>query len=121
MASFTYLYDSIGVIAVRVVEVPDANFANGVNYGGANAPGIGIGFNVPNLVGTPEQFTLLDQNEDARTPQVSQYIGGIAIEDGSPDFTYALDSGIPFDDSGDGTVNKEGNAALATLAAGWIQ
>ena len=107
--------------AVRVGEVPDASFVDGMNNGSCQ-PGIGITGDVTDLVGTPEQFTLLDQNEAARTPQLGQSLGGIALNDGED-----IVANQPIDlinlanDDGDGTVVVDGTGAtLTTLAAGWV-
>lgn len=52
-------------------------FQNGMNNGGSNACGIGINMNEGAVVGTPPQFTLLDQFGNARDSQISQSIGGL--------------------------------------------
>jgi hypothetical protein len=129
----TYFIDDAAVTA-REAEYtvnPDTSFDNGMNAGGSNAPGIGIGENAANVAGTPEQFTLLDQhgaNGTARTPQISQSIGGYPYTDpagypssGGTEGT-APDAVIRFganDSGGDGTMTGTGNATLSTLAAGW--
>ncbi len=107
--------------AVRVGEVPDASFVDGMNNGSCQ-PGIGITGDVTDLVGTPEQFTLLDQNAAPRTPQLGQSLGGIALNDGED-----IVANQPIDlinlanDDGDGTVVVDGTGAtLTTLAAGWV-
>ena len=107
--------------AVRVAEVPDASFVDGMNNGSCQ-PGVGITGDVPNLVGTPEQFTLLDQNAATRTPQLGQSIGGVALGDGDTGVaTQAIDLVDPANDLGDGTVVVDGTGAtLTTLAAGWV-
>ena len=60
----------------REAENTGADFDNGMNIGGSNAPGIGINMLEGAVVGTPNQFTLLDQFEVAREAQKSQFIGG---------------------------------------------
>jgi hypothetical protein len=81
----------------RIAEYPVAaannSFTNGLNLGGANAVGIGINMSatVPfPVVGTPEQFTLLDQDEDIRVGQRSQSIGGLPFVSrvGDQEFTW---------------------------------
>jgi hypothetical protein len=115
----TYFLDD-SVIAIRGPEVPDASFINGMNAGGSCAPGIGIGENAPNVAGTPEQFTLLDQYAAARTPQDSQAIGGEALGDGVPGILPGDSLRFGANDAGgDGTMTGTGNATLASLAAGW--
>jgi hypothetical protein len=66
-------------------EVPAASWTNGSNDGSCSSAGIGFAFIDPDgdpqgvdLTGSPEQFTLEDQFENTRTPQVSQSIGGLA-------------------------------------------
>lgn len=52
----------------------------GVNRAGSCAPGIGICTNVPNP--KDSDWTLEDQDENARAPQNSQHIGGDGLGDG---------------------------------------
>jgi hypothetical protein len=105
--------------ATRVGEVSGASFLNGMNNSSCQ-PGIGISGGPIDLVGTPEQFTLLDQDEAARTPQQGQSLGGIALEGGATT-TQAIDLVDAADNSGDGTVTVDGTGAtLTTLAAGWV-
>lgn len=95
---------------VRSVELPNASWTDGMNWAASNAPGIGINQGLGAVVGTPEQFTLLDQNGDARTPQKSAQIGleeGDAIRHGTNSAT------------GDGTLTPVANSTLADLAVGW--
>lgn len=106
--------------AVRVSEVSDASFVNGMNNG-SNQAGIGISNGPTDLVGTPEQFTLLDQNEDARTPQLGQSLGGVALGDGETVVASQAIDLIDNDVSGNGEVTIDGSGAtLTTLAAGWV-
>ena len=96
---------------VRSVEVPDADWTSGMNWGGSNAPGIGINMLQGAIVGTPEQFTLLDQAGDARVPQASSQIGltdGDAIRYGTNDA------------DGSGELTPTSNCTLNTLLAGWV-
>lgn len=106
--------------ATRVSEVPNASFVNGMNNGSCQ-PAVGVSGGVPDLVGTPEQFTLLDQNGAARTPQLGQSLGGVALGDGeSVAPSQAVDL-VDVSATGDGTVTKDGTGAtLTTLAAGWV-
>jgi hypothetical protein len=122
---------------LRSGEVPNADFVNGMNLGGSNACGIGINAEEGAVVGTPEQFTLLDQDGDIRVGQRSQFIGGYpyvpnadypssggmegdlpaaAIYIGSTPTQAAKDA----DPALDGTLTKLGNASLETLEAGWV-
>lgn len=109
MPNVTYLKDDAAV-AIRAAEVPNADFDTGLNAGGSCAPAIGINAAGGAVAGTPEQFTLLDQAEAARTPQDSQTIGGsvIPVRIATPTAT------------GDGDVVDVGAAHLVTLSAGWV-
>ena len=126
-------------VTAREAEVPDANFDNGMNVGGSNAPGIGVNMLEGAIVGTPNQFTLLDQQEPdgvARVPQISQCIGGYPYTDpanypssdgtvgtlpdavvryGAAPTQAAKDS----DPALDGTIIITANATLSVLATGW--
>lgn len=117
-------YVNEDVLAARVLEYPPAaQWDNGVNRGGSNACGIGIGI-APNVAGTPEQFTLLDQKGAARAPQLSQPIGGTAYGAGSTQPADPLTDQIRVgtnSPTGDGTVVYTGKATLTTLAAGWVE
>lgn len=105
--------------AARTSEVSGASFLNGMNNGSCQ-PGIGISGGPVNLAGSPEQFTLSDQNGATRTPQDGQSIGGIALGDGAIT-NQPIDLVDAADNSGDGTVTVDGTGAtLTTLAAGWV-
>jgi len=115
-----YIEDA--TVAIRAVEVPDADFANGMNLAGSCAPGIGIGVGDGAVVGTPEQFTLLNQREVARNPQTSQHIGGNGLGDGVAGIEPlgAMRSGVA-STTGDGNIpGAQENVALQTLSAGWV-
>ena len=109
MPNVSYFLDD-SVVSTRAAEVPDADFAGGVNAGASNACGIGVNADGGAVADTPEQFTLLDQNGDARTPQNSQAVGGAAdvLRLGTVSAT------------GDGVVTADGNATLADAAVGWV-
>ena len=85
----TFFQDDLAETA-RAAEVPAASFVNGMNMGGSNAPGIGINMNEGAVVGTFNQFTLLDQFENAREAQISQSIGGFpdVPRTGDQEFTW---------------------------------
>ena len=72
----TTFYIEDASVTSREAETTAADFDNGVNLAGSNAPGVGINIDGGTTVGTPEQFTLLDQYGNARTTQTSQHIGG---------------------------------------------
>ena len=112
------------VVATRTGEVPNADWAGGVNAVGSCAEGISIGEGIPDLVGEPQQFTLLDQDEVARTPQISQYIGGTGLSGTYPSSGGSEGKGtIPLQfgtSDALGVVTPTGDATLTTLAAGWV-
>lgn len=96
-------------VAARTSEVSGADWDNGMNAAGSNAPGIGINAGGGAVDGAPEQFTLLDQTGTARTPQDSQQL---AL--GSLPVTALTNSA-----SGDGKPSATAAVSLVTLAAGW--
>lgn len=134
MGEATYYVDGLAK-TIRQGEVPAASFDNGVNNAGLNAAGIGINSGGGAVVGTPEQFTLEDQHEAARTPQFSQAIGGLAhtSTSGWPSSGGTSGAGAQPIQAGtfptvaakkansalDGTVITAGNATLTDLASGW--
>jgi len=106
-------------LAARAAEVPAADFVGGCNSAGSNAPGIGIadggGLQTINLGESLPSWTLLDQDSDARTPQVSQHIGGDGLDDGvEGKGTTPI---ILVDDAAPQAA--VGDATLAALAPGW--
>lgn len=107
------------LVAARLAEVPDAAWDNGCNNAGSNAPGVGINYGEGAVVGEAQQFTLLDQNGDARNPQISAQIG---VEDGDSirSCTNATQAAKDADPAADGTVTPIGNVALTDLAVGWV-
>jgi len=111
-------FNSPTAIASRQSEVPLADFAGGMNPNGSNAGGIGIGLDNPNLSGEPDEFTLLDQDTDPRTPQNSQFIGGIPLADGVEGKGTEPIS-VTDDQDENGEPVRDGSATLASLAAGW--
>ena len=136
MGEPTYFIDDIARTA-REAEVTAASFDNGMNLGGACACGLGINMNEGAVVGTPEQFTLLDQFENAREAQISQHIGGEGLtlvadwpssggQEGTlPDAvirfgTLPTQAAKDADTALDGTIIAVGNATLTTLGAGWV-
>lgn len=111
---------------LRKQEVPAATFTDGMNLGASCAPGIGINMLAGSVVGSPAQFTLIDQHLATRTPQNSQYIGGTGFSNagtssGTPGVTGTdpIRFGTP-SANGDGSVAFVGNAQLQTLNAGWV-
>lgn len=125
-------------ISNREAEVINASFVNGMNLGGSCACGLGINMGEGAVVGTPEQFTLLDQHENARTAQISQSIGGFPYMDFANDYPHSggtqgtLPDAVIFevvnptqdakdiDPALDGTATVIGNATLADIAVGWV-
>ena len=94
--------------AVREAETPAADFDDGMNYGGSNAPGIGIGTQEGGV--QPPQWTLLDQDSDARVPQNSQHIGGSGLGDG-----VSGKATVPINTQAGNTVS------LSDLTTGWVE
>lgn len=106
-------FDPTAIVARESETVPAIGFGfnanGGMNYGSCQ-PGIGIATDQPNLTGNANQWTLLDQDGAARTPQNSQYIGDVM----TPALIVANSA------TGDGNpTGTPADATLATLAAGW--
>ncbi len=70
-------------ITSRSAEVPDANWSSGLLGGASNSPGIGISTENPGLDESLPNWTLLDQNSNARESQRGQLIGGPGFVDRS--------------------------------------
>lgn len=115
----TYFVDD-SVVTIRAAEVPAASFTTGMNNGGSNACGIGINMLAGAVVGTPEQFTLLDQRGLARAAQISQFIGGEPLGAGQSGFLPedVIRYGVP-STTGDGAITPTNSATLTDLAVGW--
>jgi hypothetical protein len=111
--------DLIQTVFDRAAECPNANFNSGM-LGGGGGVGVGIADKQPDLTGNPDGWTLLDQDEVARTPQLSEYIGGNGLGLGTP---TGEDPGIldfvVNDVSGNGEVATSGECHLIDLATGW--
>ena len=85
-------------VSARAAEVPAADFTGGLNRGGSNACGVGI--NTAAVNPKLSDWSLLDQHGDARSPQLSQHIGGNGLGVGSEDFTSLFAAQDPdFDDT----------------------
>ena len=121
----TYYVDPASASS-REAEATAADFKAGMNLSGSNAPGIGINMEAGAVVGTPEQFTLLDQAGAVREPQASQFIGGpgysaagtSAGQEGALPGKAILSG--PNTAAGDGAITSNGDANLETLANGWV-
>lgn len=129
-------------VDVRDGEVPDADWDGGANAPASCAPGIGITYPLTNLPAfttpTGPNWSLLDQFSDARTPQVSQVIGGEGVTTSSDWPTSGGIEGngeshgeaieiVTNPDDVDGAPDPAnpgptpvGDATLASLAAGWV-
>ncbi len=137
MTDPTFYKDATATTA-RALETPNASFTNGMNAGGPNAPGLGINIAGGAVVGESQQFTLLDQDEAIRVPQVGQSLGGLAFVDrtggdwsssggvegkGTQPILTATNPTQAAKD-GDGALRGEpvitGDANLQTLSAGWV-
>ena len=128
MGEATFFIDDTAQ-AARELESIYANFENGVNLAGSCAPGIGNNMNEGSVVGTDEQFTLLDQRGLAREAQLSQHIGGSGLGAGVEGYapsavvrfgTAPTQAAKDADSALDGTVVVIGNSTLSSLAAGWV-
>ena len=131
-------------VTARALEVTGASFTTGMNIGASNAPGIGIneaGGALPDkdTDAAGWNWTLTDQDEAARTPQVGQLVGG----DGYVNRTVATGSwdgsggkegkGTTGISAGTNPANVEGapnndatitigeDMDLAVLATGWVE
>ena len=103
--------------ATRAGELPDADWAGGVNNAGSNACGIGIADTQAGLAESLPNWTLLDQHGAARAPQDSQHIGGSGLGDGVEGVgTTPIRLGTPLNE---GEMTPTGNATLTDLAVGW--
>ena len=103
--------------ATRTGENTTADWDTGMNWGNCN-PGIGISGDNAGLEENPGKWTLLDQNEADRDPQLGQSIGGVGLNGGAEApadaFVIATDVG-----TGDGAVVASANADLLVMANGW--
>jgi len=106
-------------VALREVENTAADFLNGMNAGGSCAPGIGISEGQANNADTPEQFTLLDQNSNPRTPQISQSIGVVADvpRTGNQEFTWDRSQALYTDSGAASSGGASGVGVQPTLIA----
>jgi len=126
----TYSVALAASVTARKAEVPAADFDAGCNLAASNAPGLGINMAGGAVVGTDEQFTLLDQAGAARTPQDSSVIGGEGLTTAAeyPSSGGAAGAGVEPILTGTPTTNGDGdvtlvaaqNATLASLSAGWV-
>jgi hypothetical protein len=137
MANVAVTFRNTTAIGIRAAEVPDASFANGMNNATC-MPGIGVATDNPDLAPSLPEWTLEDQFEVARIPQVGQLIGGTGV---TPEVDYPSSGGVEGNGSdqaqfligggnptnaeveGDpdlaGTITVLGTANLQSLATGW--
>ncbi len=97
-----------------------ANWGTGMDWGASNAPGVGVASDNAGLQESLPSWTLLDQDGAARTPQVSQIIGGggpAGMEGKGLEPVEFIANG-----DGDGTNTNPTvvSAHLVTLEAGWV-
>ena len=122
----TSFQDATAVTA-RKLQVTAADFDGGANNAASNAPGIGINIGAGAVVGSNEQFTLLDQAGAVREPQDSAHIGNTGLAGTYPSSGGTAGAGtVPIDhvtnDAGAvGEITKDGTANLETLANGWVK
>ena len=84
-----------------------------MNRGGSCAPGIGIGTEAGGVA--PPSWSLLDQDEVARTPQDSQHIGGSGLGGG-----VTGKGTVPINVADQGAVpGYDDTVSLTVLATGW--
>lgn len=114
----TVYVDNIELI-IRSGEIPDAQWGTGMDYGASNAPGVGVATDNAGLEQSLPSWTRLDQDEAARTPQVSQIIGGGGPTGQSGKGLQPVEV-VTNNNSGDGSVIADKEAQLVTLAAGWV-
>ena len=129
--------------AALATRVPDAVEGTGMTAGGSNSPGIGISTETTDLQDslfeatdgsgnlTTGSWTELDQNEDPRTPQIGQHIGGSGIS--SPSESDGTEGTLPDapvrfganPDNVDGQPDNDDvitagqGATLSSLSTGW--
>lgn len=109
-------------IASRAAELGISNlqFLNGTNGAAPNTPGIGLADSgdlaTLNLEQSLPSWTLLDQFELPRTPQLSRYIANADGTDTAPTEPIRF---VANDAAGDGLSAALGAATLADLAVGW--
>jgi hypothetical protein len=115
----TAFVDDVAV-ADRTVETPDAAWANGMNAGGSSACGVGINMLQGAVVGEPQQFTLLDQFENARAAQISQNLGGFASvpRTGNQPFTWDRTQALYTDAGAASSGGTEGTLPEAVIRYG---
>jgi len=132
MANAAVTFRNTTAIAARDAETPNADWTGGMNNASC-MPGVGIGTDNPGLDESLPNWTLEDQFEVARAPQVSQVIGGNGY---TPESEYPSSGGVegngaseaefligvtnPVYPNTDGTVTITGNAYLNDLAVGWV-
>jgi hypothetical protein len=114
----TVFVDNIELV-LRSGELPDANWGTGMDYAASNACGIGVATANPNLEESLPSWTLLDQDGAARTPQVSQVIGGGGPAGNAGKGLQPVEV-VANNESGDGGISASQEARLVTLAAGWV-
>ena len=70
-------YTNAYELFIRSLAIPTASWTNGCTIPASNSPGIGISTDVT-MLGESDNWTLLDQDGAARTPQDGQLIGTVA-------------------------------------------
>jgi hypothetical protein len=135
MANAAVTFRNTTAQGIRAAEVPDASFANGMNNSTC-MPGIGVATENPDV--ETDKWTLLDQFEAPRIPQVGQLLGGTGV---TPEVDYPSSGGVEGNGSDQaqflvgggnptnaeveadpdlaGTITVLGTANLQSLATGW--
>lgn len=112
-------------LPIRGAEILSiVQFLNGANFPGSNSPGIGIAtagdLATQNLAESDPQWTLLDQDEDPRTPQVGQHIGGNGLGAGvEGKGTMGIATGVNVAAASGAFIAPLQNPHLIDLATGW--
>jgi hypothetical protein len=135
MANSPNTFRDTTAISTREAET-GISFDSGMNNGSC-APGVGVSLEGGDVT---DDWTLLDQFEAVRVPQVSQVIGGLGVTtaaeypssggiegNGSAQAQYIIGAinpttpAVEADPTLAGTITVDGTANLQTLAAGWVK
>jgi hypothetical protein len=110
-------FTDITARATREVDVPNASWNDGCNLVASNSNGLGIATDNPNLEQSLPSWTLLDQAELTREPQLGSQIGGIGLDGGSAG--VGTEPIYVAQNLGGGAATTVGGATLETLEEGW--
>lgn len=132
MANAAVTFRNSTAIAARAAEVTGADWTGGMNNASC-MPAVGVATDNSDLQESLPNWTLEDQFEVARAPQVSQLIGGngyVAAADypssggvegnGSDQSEFLIGVTNPVYPNSVGTVTVTGNPYLNDLGVGWV-